>query len=417
MSAPLAHADRPATERTFFKWGAWARVLRRMDDAEGRRWHRDTKIIAAALMEFAYSNRGYVCYLSTDERERFRTVARAIQSYLDMDEKTFKKRLQPLIDGGLVSVDRNRAGASTQFCVARLFEFFGEERPAVPKVTSLQNRNASGSTQNGNDSGSAGAGSEPDVFPRRPEDFPVRTGPSTQSEPDDIPVSTDPHVSSPDSSSPRPLDVAAARLGLKTTSGMADEIRAVSCILDAWGLSLKKQRALVKQYGIVSVADAAGYVEEQMRLYPRTVQTPSGLFTHALKEGKSGTLVALAAAQNGKPSGSTPSEGPGDAQTRKPSGSDVTDRRNGNASGSAVERLFEAIQATVRTRVARPDYDVIVKGAHAVLFDGSQLVIGFPSTWLRGLAEERLREHYARAAQELTGQQQVKVVFVAADER
>lgn len=374
-AAPNRASSETRRDPSYYKAGTIERIMKWRGYSDGRTLHCIAKAIAVALLGYARKDRGYTCMVSETE----------ICADLLLDPKTFRKYLAELVKLGFITVDRNREKGRKRFNCSPLYAYFGEERrePAdkvafLPSAqTGKHSRTDAGQT--GKESHSVDAAEREDL-PQDRERFPGSPGISPEAVQESFPDS----ITSSDPSSRSSLsldDVRAlvARWGLSNpenygTDERRHELALLAQAFVSWRLTSRRQRALIKRYGLVAVMGAVGYVLEQIRLSKDPIERPIGLFQYALERGFDCDIRG--AVQISPESAAAPEV-------------------------NRDHAVFRAACDTLRTRIPEADYQLFVRSAQLMSVDNGEYVIGFPQ-YLRSAAE-RLRPALAAALSRIAG--------------
>jgi hypothetical protein len=358
LRSPVDTAQVQAPPKTgFFKAGTIERLMAWRGTEDGRRLASQSKAIAVALLSRARSDRDFTCVVAEPE----------ICDELWMDPKTFRRYLKPLVELGLISVDKNRECATRRFDVQQLYRQFGESRvPAGSKVVSLSG-NLSRSEHSGKGSRSVASLRETTAPPR--EIATIATGNDPDAIRESGPESIKELPSSSSFSESQDVSALAARLEISNPTGMEPQIARIADAFAQWGLTERAQRRLLGQHGIPVTSNAVEYVLAQIAKHPQAAGSPGKLLDYALR-------LRLSLPQPQEQS------------------------RNGKL--SRTDSYEGLVLDHVRSRMPRQDYDTFVRSVRLTLV-GMTLEIWCPNAFVAAELRERYLEHFTAACNAAIG--------------
>lgn len=390
-------ATAPAPSSAYFKAGTIERLLADRGDVDGRRLPATSKLIAAYLILKAQKQRGYTCILP--EREAC--------ADLGIDGKTFRKYLAPLTEAQLVAVDKHRPDATRRYHLSALFRRYGEDQQGGTNVVRFGKE--SRSERSGKVSPTSDEIAVRETAPAVREKRPAGSGNAGAADRETLLI--------PDPSSILDLPLHDLQTWFGKTHGFPatspEDARLILAFCAAHAVTDRRQRALVRRFGVAGVAGACAYVVEQSSL--AAIANPAGLFVHAAERGKCGDVDAalrhLACrfgkrsrtdaertnavepascedARSGKDSRTTSAETP-------PARADQTDRIIGD--------LWQSVLDHVKTRTSAAVYAMLIAPARPVSYDRGVLTLEVKSAWLRNRLTEQCLQPLSDALNTLIG--------------
>lgn len=345
------------TQPQYFKAGTIERIYDDCGNADGRRLPFQSKAIAAYFVLKAQKQRDYSFIMSESQ----------ICERLGMDGKTFRKYLAPLVESGLVTVDKNRELATRRFSCKALFERYREEAVNSTKVVQLGKVSRTEAREAARESPPPDRENAPaarEIAPAERESFPNSLDPSSTS---------------------FDLNTLRARWGLTTTEGIERPLQFMAETFANFAVTERRQRAMLKRYGVYSIVGALAYVKQQQIL--ATVKSPAGLLDWALQNG------ACADAEPWLSGKVSRTEGQG-ADAGRP-GTATNDMLVGD--------LWDGVLKWLEPRLTAGEYGMLVKPIRASSFDNGTLTLHVGSSWLRDRIREKVAARIVEALETLIG--------------
>lgn len=345
------------THPQYFKAGTIERIYDDRGTADGRRLPFQSKAIAAYFILKAQKQRDYSFIMSEAQ----------ICERLGMDGKTFRKYLAPLVESGLVSVDKNRELATRRFSCKSLFERYREDAVNGTKVVQIGKVSQTVAGDADRESRAPDRESAPavrEIAPAERESFPNSLDPSSTS---------------------FDLDTLKERWGLTTTDGLERLLQFMAETFANFAVTERRQRSIIKRYGVYGVAGALAYVKQQQML--ATVKSPAGLLDWALQNGRCSDAEPWL---SGKVS---PTEGSGPNPPQP----------NDAVKDMLVGDLWDGVLKWLEPRLTAGEYGMLVKPIRAAAFDDGTLTLHVGSSWLRDRVREKVAARIVEALETLIG--------------